>query len=133
MAEIEIIRGDTLLLSLTYLGDMIGWTKAWFTVKKDKDLTDAQAQLQLVETNPGAATDGLLWIEGAAPTAVGNGSLTVNSAPLGNLTIRVEAIETAKLVDCGNFYYDVQFQTLTNTKTLVHDRCTVVGDVTRTV
>lgn len=133
MAEIEIIRGDTLLLYFTYIGDMTAWTNVWFTVKKDKDLTDVQAQLQLVESNPGVATDGLLWIEGAAPTAVGNGSITVTSAPLGNLTVRVEALETAKLVDCGNFYYDIQFKTATNTKTLLHDRCTVTGDVTRTV
>jgi hypothetical protein len=51
----------------------------------------------------------------------------------GNITIRMEAIEAAKLVDCGNFYYDIQYQTATDTITLRRGRATVIGDVTRTV
>jgi hypothetical protein len=133
MADIEITRGDTMILDFTYLGDLTGWTKVLFTVKKDKDSTDAQAVIQIIESNPGVATDGLLYIEGAAPIAVGNGSITVSSMALGNLTVRVEAIESAKLVDCGNFYYDIQFSTATLTRTLVSDRATIIGDVTRTV
>ena len=132
-SDLIIYRGDTFDVDLAYLGDLTGWEKVWWTVKKDKDNTDAQSQLQVIESNPGVATDGLLWVEGLAPTAVGNGSITVTSVLAGNITIRVEAIETAKLIDCGNFYYDIQFQTATNTVTLVRGRCTILGDVTRTV
>jgi hypothetical protein len=131
--DIEIDRGDTFLLSLTNLGSMAGWTKVWFTVKHDKDDTDAQSIIQLVESNPGVATDGLLWIEGAVPALVTNGSITMVNAVTGDIDLRVEAVEMAKLVDCGNFYYDIQYQTATNTLTLVRGCATIVGDVTRTV
>jgi len=133
MAEITIRRGDTLDLDLMYLGDMTGWTKVWFTVKDDTDDTDAQAVIQIVESNPGVATDGLLYIMGAAPTALGNGSITVNNVVAGNITIALAAVESAKLDNCGSFMYDVQFQTATATTTLASDYASIVGDITRTV
>lgn len=133
MAEITIRRGDTLDLDLMYLGDLTGWTKVWFTVKDDTDDTDAQAVIQIVESNPGVATDGLLYIMGAAPTALGNGSITMVNVVSGNITVRLEAVETAKLDNCGSFMYDVQFQTATDTVTLASDYASIVGDITRTV
>ena len=131
--EIEILRGDTLELEFDYLGNMTNWTKVWFTVKNDKDVTDAQAIIQVVESNPGVAMDGLLAIAGAAPTALANGAITMLNVAKGNITIRVEAVETLKLVDTGSFYYDVQMQNILNTTTLLRGRCNIIGDATRTV
>lgn len=131
--EIEILRGDTLELELDYLGNMTNWTKVWFTVKNDKDVTDVQAIIQVVESNPGIATDGLLAIAGIAPTAAANGAITMLNVAKGNITIRVEAVETLKLVDTGSFYYDVQMQNILNTTTLLRGRCNIIGDATRTV
>ncbi len=34
--DIDVIRGDTLSLSLTYLGNIAARSKLWFTVKEDK-------------------------------------------------------------------------------------------------
>jgi len=131
--DIEIIRGDTFIYPFTFLADLTAYTKLWFTVKDDKDDTDAQAIIQIIESNPGAATDGLLAIAGGTPTALGNGSITLSSLPLGNGTVRVEAVETAKLDDTGNFYYDFQYQNATNTLTARRGRATISGDTTRTV
>lgn len=131
--DISIIRGDTFELAFTFLGNITGWTKVWFTVKADKDDIDTQSIIQIVESNPGVATDGLLSIQKAAPTALANGSITVNNIALGNITARVEAVETAKLDDCGSFYYDIQVQNATDTITLLAGRATIIGDSTRTV
>jgi hypothetical protein len=131
--EIEIYRGDTFIYAFARLGPITNWTKIWFTVKDDKDDNDAAAIMQLVESNPGVGTDGLLAIAGGAPAAVGNGSITITSVPLGTGSIRVEALETAKLVNNGNYYYDFQYKTATDTLTLLRGRATILGDATRTV
>lgn len=56
-----------------------GWTKVYWTVKRATVEADTDAILQLVESNPGAGTDGLLRVNGAAGTAA-NGTLTVSQA-----------------------------------------------------
>lgn len=132
-SDIEILRGDTFELSLTRLGNMTNWTKVWFTVKDDKDDADTISIIQLVESNPGVATDGLLYIAGGAPTAAANGSITMINVAQGNINLRIEALETLKLVDTGNYYYDVQVQNILNTTTLLRGRCTIIGDATRAV
>src|SRR4030066_911902 len=99
--DIEILRGDTLEIELDYLGNMTNWTKVWFTVKDDKDDADTAAIIQVVESNPGVATDGLLAIAGTAPTALANGAITMLDAAHGNINVRVEAAETLKLIDNG--------------------------------
>lgn len=65
---------DSGLLDVTVPGD---WTKCLVTAKKDKDDPDTAALFQIVESNPGAGTDGLLYLNGAAGTA-GQGSLIVD-------------------------------------------------------
>lgn len=131
--ELQILRGDTFEMQFNYLGNLTNWIKLWFTVKDDKDDTDAIAIVQIVESNPGVATDGLLAIASGAPTALANGAITMLDAAQGNINVRVEAVETLKLIDNGNFYYDIQFQDATDTKTVLRGRCTIIGDVTRTV
>jgi hypothetical protein len=131
--ELQILRGDTLEVMFNHLANMSSWTKLWFTVKDDKDDNDAHAIVQIVESNPGVAADGLLAIAGGAPTALANGAITMLDATHGHINVRVEAVETLKLVDNGNFYYDIQFQDRTDTKTVLRGRCTIIGDATRTV
>lgn len=131
--DIEIVRGDTFIYPFVFLADLTAFTKIWFTVKDDKDDTDAQAIVQIVESNPGVATDGLLAIAGAAPTLVTNGAITITSIPLGNGSIRIEAVETAKLDNSGTFVYDFQYKNATNTLTARRGHATITGDATRTV
>ena len=131
--DLQILRGDTFEMQFTYLGNLTSWTKLWFTVKDDKDTIDTAAIIQVVESNPGVATDGLLAIAGVAPTALANGAITMLDAAHGNINVRVEAVETLKLDDTGHFYYDIQFQDLTDTKTVLSGRAHIIGDATRTV
>lgn len=131
--DISVTRGDTMTLSITRLGDLTGFTELWFTIKDDKDKTDPQSIIQVLESNPGVATDGLQAIAGAAAGVPGNGSITIGDLVRGDITIRVEAVETAKLLDCGNFYYDIQYATATDVFTIRTGRATVIGDVTRSI
>ena len=131
--DIAVDRGDTMILDITGLGDLTGYTELWFTIKDDKDKTDPQSIIQVLLSAPPLATDGLQAIAGVSPTAAANGSITINSLVLGNITIRTEAIETAKLLDCGGFYYDIQKATATDVLTIRTGRATVRGDVTRSI
>jgi len=131
--DIAVDRGDTMILNITNLGDLTGYTELWFTIKDDKDKTDPQSIIQVLLSAPVLATDGLQAIAGSAPTAAANGSITVTNLVLGNVTIRTEAVETAKLLDCGGFYYDFQKATATDVLTLRTGRATVRGDVTRSI
>lgn len=131
--DIAVDRGDTMILDITGLGDLTGYTELWFTIKDDLDKTDPQSILQVLLSAPPLATDGLQAIAGVSPTAAANGSITVSSMVLGNITVRTEAIETAKLLDCGGFYYDIQKATLTDVFTIRRGRATIRGDVTRSI
>ena len=77
--EINIYQAVSLSATTSGLSIPSGWTKVYWTVKRATSEADADAILQLVETNPAAGTDGLLRVNGAAGTAA-NGTLTVNQA-----------------------------------------------------
>jgi hypothetical protein len=125
--DLEILRGDTLDLDVTRLGDISTRSKLWFTIKDDKDDADTLAQVQIEESA------GLLYIAGAAATIAGNGSITITDAANGDITIVLAAVETAKLVDTsGSWYWDVQVLTAAGVvQTLARGRVVVIGDVTR--
>lgn len=99
---VTVHRGDTLSIALTALGNLTGNTKVWFTVKSVPvdDTADTGAMLQVEKSV------GLVRIAAAAGTA-GDGSLTVNDAALGNITIAVLPAASALLVP-GSYQYDVQ-------------------------
>lgn len=77
--EISIYQAVSLSATISGLSIPASWTKIYWTVKRSTSEADADAILQIVETNPGAGTDGLLRLNGAAGTAA-NGSLTVDQA-----------------------------------------------------
>jgi len=121
---IEIFRGDTLIINITKLGDISARDNIWFTVKSDNDDADTAAQIQIDEDT------GLLFIVGAAGTA-GNGSITVTDAVAGNITIRLEAVEAAKLANDFLGYFDIQTDTAGLIATLRYGNAKVLADVTR--
>jgi len=122
--DLYLQRGDTWNIEIRRVGDISARTKLWFSLKSDVGDTDAQSLVQIEETA------GLEYVNGAAATVAGNGSITVLDATIGNIDVRLEAVESAKLENVGNFYYDAQ--TLdTDIETKVHGRAVVMGDVTR--
>lgn len=118
-------RGDTLSAALTNIGALTNYSKVWFTVKRDYDDADSAAVVQIEKTG------GLLFINGAAGTT-GNGSLTINDVASGDVTIVLNASETAKLSP-GNYQYDIQILRSAGTpvSTLTYGEFVVAADVTK--
>jgi len=118
-------RGDTLSAALENIGALTNYSKLWFTVKRDYDDADTAAVIQIEKTG------GLLYLNGAVGTA-GNGSLTINDEATGDVTIVLNASETAKLSP-GNYQYDIQILRSAGTpvSTLAYGEFVVAADVTR--
>lgn len=130
---ISIQRGDTLSIAFTGLGDITDYSSLWFTIKPTLgDLIDAAATLQISLTLGTNGVDGIVYIEGTAPTDVANGSITLDDVAAGDITIALSALETAKLVINSSAEYDVQIlRTGGNVTTLTRGSCSIVDDVTR--
>jgi hypothetical protein len=77
--DINVYQAVSLSATITGVTIPAGWTKIYWTVKRSTGEADADAIIQMVETNPGVGTDGLLRLNGAAGTAA-NGSLTVDQS-----------------------------------------------------
>ena len=123
--DLDLQRGDTWSITFYRLGSLVGRDKLWFTLKDDKDNTDATALVEIEETA------GLEIIDGAAAGTPANGSITVTDAALGDLTVALAAVESAKLADVGNLFYDVQMYDDPTVTTMVRGRAVLMGDVTR--
>ena len=123
--DLDLQRGDTWSITFYRLGNISGRDKLWFTLKDDKDDTDATAWVQIEESA------GLEYIAGAAASTSANGSIAVTDAALGNLTVTLAAVESAKLADVGNLYYGVQMLDDPVVTTMVSGRAVMMGDVTR--
>ncbi len=132
-STITIHRGDTLTVNFTGMGDIQNWTKLWFTLKRVAEQTDPESLIQVLLSNPGGGGDGLLYINGGAPTLAANGSLAVTDAVTGAVTLTVKPAETLKLPNEGKLYlYDVQVLRSTGVvSTLTNGQARINGDVTR--
>jgi len=126
-SDISILRGDSLSISLTGLGDISARTKLWFTVKLDTEDADAAAIIQIEETA------GLLYLNGAVAATPANGDITVSDEVTGAITVTLDEIETAKLVVRSVLVYDVQMLTATDVDTLTSGAAAVTADVTRVI
>ena len=126
-SDITCTRGDSFSASLTDVGALTGYSKVYFTVKKDKDDADAVSIIQIEKTA------GLKYIDGGTATTAANGTLTITDEATGDITIALDEAETAKL-DGGVYYYDVQIVRSAGTvSTLTSGNFTVSADVTRAV
>jgi hypothetical protein len=123
-SDITCQRGDSLSASLTDVGALTGYSKVYFTVKRDYADADTAAIIQIEKTA------GLKYINGAVGTPA-NGSLTIDDEATGDITIALDETETAKL-DPGVYSYDVQVvRTAGTVSTLTEGTFTVAADITR--
>lgn len=123
--DLEIYRGDTWIQPISGLGNIAARTGLWITARFERDDPDSASAFQIEETA------GLLYINAAPASVAANGSITVVDAALGNITVRLEAVETAKLAALNKLYYDVQWTDGTDVTTPRRGRLLVVSDVTR--
>lgn len=128
-STITILRGDTLSFSLTGLGSITGQTKLWFTVKSDTADADAKAIFQITEA------DGLIVLNKSVENlTAGNGTITIDDASAGDITVTLGKVETASLVPRDSMSYDVQWANASGqVATLTTGTCNVTADVTRDV
>lgn len=129
---LTITRGDTLSASMTDLGALTGYVSIDFTVKERESDTDAQAILR-VRLNASGTDDGLLRVNGAAASSSTDGSITIDDAPSGDITIAVAETVTDDLAPRQGLYYDIQLITATAVTTLATGTCNITADVTRAV
>jgi hypothetical protein len=128
---LALVRGDTLSISLTGLGDLSSYVSLDFTIKNETSDTDAQAIVR-IRKNLSGTNDGLLTLNASPATDPTAGSLTIDDGTLGNISIALDAPEAAALAP--NWYvYDVQMITATDVVTLISGSAFVSPDVTRAV
>lgn len=123
---IPLRRGDSITFDINGIGDISSRTKLWVTIKADLDDIDDNAVLQWEETT------GLVRINGEVGTG-GNGAITVNSAPDGDLTVTLQEAEAATLAPAVGLFMDVQWFDGTDILTPVEGLVNIIGDVTRAV
>jgi hypothetical protein len=128
---LTVRRGDTLSLSITGLGDISGRSKLWFAVKSDaRQDTDAQALLFVEETA------GLTVLNAAVHTTTTDGTITVDDAVAGNITITIKPAATASLNPDANLYASVEMLTgagIVQTLVAYDRRVTISADVVRAI
>ena len=126
-SDITIKRGDSLSASITGLGTLTGYTTIWFTVKTEMSDADSDSIIQ-IDTDTG-----LVYLNGAAASVAANGSITVDDAVAGDITIALDESETDDLAPHRGLYYDVQMLNGGDVTTLTEGLCKVAGDVTRSI
>ena len=130
--EVTILRGDTLSISFTALGSLSGYVALDFTLKGDKNDGDNSA-LARIRKNASGVDDGLLRLNGRSVSDATKGSIAIDDADSGDITVTLAASETDDLDVQDDLYYDVQMITATTVDTLTEGEAEVTGDVTRAV
>ena len=127
-SDITILRGDTVVIALTGLGNISTRAKLWFSIKDlPKSQADTAAIIEVEETG------GLLRLNGTATTA-SYATLVVTDATAGNITVTLKPAATAQLSIQDNLSYDVQTMTAAGVvTTLTLGVADITEDVTRAI
>ncbi len=124
---IKLHRADSFEEEVRGLGDISARTKLWWTVKKFMLLDDSSAAVQVEETAGLAVLNGV-----TEELTAENGSITVDDATAGVLTLGLDAAVTAALTP-GQYYYDLKMLSAEGAKTLAQGVLLVSAGVTRAV
>lgn len=124
-------RGDSWSISITGLGALTGYTSIWFTIKTAPGDTDAQSIIQ-VKKNASGSGDGLLYVNGAAASSAALGSITIDDASAGNITVAIDETVTDDM-PVSLLLFDVQTLITANTNTPTAGTFEVIEDITRSV
>lgn len=127
--DLTILRGDTVEIVLTGLGDISTRTALWFTLKKyPARQADSEALVQVAED------DGALVLNGDAPADPDYALLEVTDEVAGDVTITLRGILTADLDPAKDLSWDIQqLDADGEPRTLASGAAKVTADVTRAV
>ena len=130
-STITIHRGDTLEAPLSNLSNLASYVSLDFTVKRTVHEPDDNATIR-IRKNVSGTDDGLLRLNGAAYSTSTDGSIAIDDAAIGDITITLKAGVTKELVS-GNYVYDIQLIEADEVSTLTSGALVVSPDVTRLV
>ena len=125
--QVEVLRGDDWNLALNGIGE-IGAVRddIWFSVKESLAQGDPSSTVQVTEMMD------MTYLNGAPAIDPALGSLQVNDATLGNISIIVMA-EATQWIAPGVYGFDVQSRVNNIVTTHVHGTFIVTADATRAV
>lgn len=101
--KITVYRGTTWSVSLTGLGSLSNYDTIFLSVKEAEHDSDDDAILRVYND-----ASGLQRFNKAAPAAAGNGSITIDDAANGDITITVDEAETDGAPIKSDLYYDIK-------------------------
>jgi len=130
-ADVTRRRGDSWSIAITGLGALTGYTSIWFTLKMLAGDTDAQSTVQ-IKKNASGVSDGLLYVNGAAAADASKGSITVDDAVAGNITIALDETITDDLAPSW-YMYDIQTLISGSVNTPENGSFEISADTTRSV
>jgi hypothetical protein len=130
-STITVYRGTTWSISLTGLGDISTYDTIYFSVKENVTVLENDAILRVKDD-----ASGLERFNKAAPVAAGNGTITIDDAGAGNITITIQEAETKFSPLVSKYDYDVKGIDDDGNVDLISigiDKFTISGEVTRAV
>lgn len=104
---LTITRTLSFSTTLSGLDIPADWEACYWTVKRSTDDPDAEALVQILESNPGDGDDGVQVLAGEAVEDGSDGSLTVNQAG-GTVAIVLGDASTALLEDAVELVWDIK-------------------------
>jgi hypothetical protein len=128
---ITVLRGDSLLVPITGLGDLSSYTSIDFTVKYDERDSDAMAVLR-IRNNATSTNDGLLRLNGMPALNAADGAITISDLVNGDISISLVADDVAAL-PVGTWSFDIQVIKASGVVTLTNGLFIVSSDITRAV
>lgn len=128
-SDITVYRGTTWVISLTGLGSLSNYDTIYFSVKRRTEDSEDNAILRVKND-----ANGLERFNKAAPVAATNGTITIDDAGNGDITITVQEGETAGAPTVG-CVYDVKGVDDDGQVDLLSSggRFTIKADVTRAI
>lgn len=130
---LNILRGDTAVLTISNLGPLSNRTHLYFTIKSSFNNLDSASIFQVEEIQ------GLLVLNGTPITLLTTPSsmdanLSVNDEMMGNVIITIKPNVTSVLIPASNLYCDIQLvHTNGNVITLNSGSINLNADVTRSI
>lgn len=126
LQAIVVYRGCFWSFQIQDLGTLTGYSEIWFTLRKQKNDSDEQSELQI------SLSSGLLIANKEPATNSSHGSLTYSGE---DVTIQVNQEVTQYLTPSNNYSYDLKGRNNAGQTIMLHesDKFTIKRDVTRRI
>lgn len=131
-----VVSGSTLSLisgvdfAFSSIVNTSGWSRVYFTIKRNRSDFDAASVVQIVKSNPSSVDDGLKTLNGSAAQDASLGSVAVSSSVSVALSDNATRLIAPK--DRG-YFYDIKVFSGNNVSAMVAGRVDVSSGVTLTI